>query len=118
MKELRPAFHLTPGAPWLLVWEGTLRPFVRSYRVEIWYSAIELQFAGIKRHTPHVEIVEPLLVGRACGVSREIPHIHSNLVNPARPRLCLYRNLEWTPADYIAETTVVAGDGKMACGWS
>lgn len=106
MREKYPGFCLEPGAPWILVWHGKLRPLAQTYGIQIIYSAVTLGFAGIQSYTPHVEIIAPLLRPRSTAGDVAIPHVYPNTNAPHRPRLCLYRDDEWTPAQHLAETII------------
>jgi hypothetical protein len=102
-----PGFVVLHATPWSILWRGQLRPFERSYEVQIVYSAISLELAGIERFKPHVEVVQPVLAPRLAAPDVPIPHIFANKVFPERPRLCLYRLAEWTPTLYIADTIML-----------
>jgi hypothetical protein len=101
-----PQFILLSGAGWLLLWHGEIRPLAQSYQIQLLYSTVALPFAGIGAFVPHVEVIDPVLVPYAGEKSTIIPHVFPNKVMPDRPRLCLYRQKEWTPFTSLADTIV------------
>jgi hypothetical protein len=107
MFEEYPGFVVLHATPWSILWRGQLRPFGRNYEVQVLYSAVSLELAGIERLKPHVEVFQPLLARRPAAPDVPIPHVFANKVFPERPRLCLYRFEEWTPALYIADTIML-----------
>lgn len=117
MRSRHPGFGVVSACHLMVIWEGALRPFMKYYSVQILYSLVSLDVAGIIRRTPHVEVVQPLLHGQPG--SGDIPHIFRNRQNPERPRLCLYLGTEWTPDMAIAATIVPWTVEWLACyeGW-
>lgn len=107
MRAEYPGFAVHYATPWLILWRGELQPLARPYEVQVLYCAISMPLAAIERFEPHVEIVQPLLARRPAAPEIPIPHIFPNRVFPDRPRLCLYRGAEWTPALYIADTILL-----------
>lgn len=107
MQALYPGFAVLYATPWLILWRGELQPLGRPYEVQVLYCSISMPLAAIDRFRPHVEIVQPLLARRPTAPDVPIPHIFPNTALPDRPRLCLYRDAEWTPDFYIADTILL-----------
>jgi hypothetical protein len=101
-----PGFAVLSSEPWIVLWRGKLTPYACTYDVQLLYCAISLPLAHIEANTVHVEVVTPLLRRRDAKPSTPIPHVWTNRVMPERPRLCLHKPGEWTPAMYIADTVV------------
>jgi hypothetical protein len=125
MWEKYPQFALVHSTAWSALWHGELKPFAKSYSVQILYSLVALPIASIEAETPHVEVMDPVL-RRRLGPHGAIPHNYPNRVMPERPRLCLYKGFEWSPSEVIADTIVpwtvewlAAYEGWRATGvWS
>jgi hypothetical protein len=106
MRDDYPGITVLQSEPWIILWRGWLTPYAQRYEVQLLYCAISLPPAGVEANTVHVEVVEPLLGRRPTDPSTPVPHIWSNHVMPNRPRLCLHKESEWTPAMHIADTIV------------
>jgi hypothetical protein len=104
MREEYPGFAVLFTTPWIVIWQGELTPYARSYQVHLLYCAFALPMADIEANTVHVEVVDPLLTRRAGYPDVRIPHLFQNAHAPSRPRLCLHTRKEWVPSMYIADT--------------
>jgi hypothetical protein len=93
MKELHPGFSRTKWRLDLVRWEGDLQPSDASARYKL---AVEYRF----RRFPVVSVLSPALQPHENG--SPIPHRFAD------GTLCLYltNSGEWTPAMYIADTTI------------
>lgn len=85
-----------------LVWKGPLRPKAQFYTVFICWHPVTMSL-------PYVIIDDPPLRPRAGATFAEIPHLIYYAEKPAESGLCLFDpdGREWTPADLIADTTVL-----------
>lgn len=85
-----------------LVWRGPLRPKAQLYTIFIFWHPVTMSL-------PYVIIENPPLRPRAGTVFAEIPHLIFNAEKPVKSGLCLFdpEGREWTPANLIAETTVL-----------
>ena len=98
-----PQFRLVSRSPCTALWEGPLAPLNKGYTIQVLYSQVEFPCAGILKHVPNIEVVNPLLQRREEEPNTPIPHIYSNDVLPERPYLCLYQRGEWTPYQPISD---------------
>lgn len=102
MEKAWPEFTGRKMADGTLVWSGPLRPKAQLYVVlVVWNSAAQA--------LPYVFVMEPKLQPRPGGTFEEIPHLLFDAKNPEDSALCLFdpAGREWTPADLIADTTLV-----------
>jgi hypothetical protein len=102
-------FRLTADCGWFGVWEGTLKPINRQYRVRIIYYWRTLFDEWIwDQPYVSVQVIDPPIGALALAEGRRLPHIYGNPHNPAMPRLCLYdhREISWTPEKLIADTII------------
>jgi len=102
MEESWPEFRGQKMGDGTLVWIGPLRPKAQMYIVlVIWNPAAQ--------SLPYVFVREPKLKPRESGSFEEIPHLIFDAYNPEQSALCLFdpEGREWTPADLIADTTLV-----------
>jgi hypothetical protein len=91
------------------IWEGSLAPVSRRYRVRIEYEVpLAIENFSIINVQPRVQVLSPLLERHPQYDEGPIPHVYVNRKEPFQPYLCLFDpfNAEWTPADLLAETTV------------
>jgi hypothetical protein len=99
-------FKLTVDAGWIGVWEGTVRPAGKIYKIRIVYFA-RCFFEGWILDNPYlaVYVVDPPV---GALEKRLLPHIYWNKRNPEWPTLCLYdpKQLTWTPELSIAATII------------
>lgn len=91
------------------VWEGTLTPVKKRYRVRIAYTvpwAIEM--FSIVDVQPRVQVIDPTLERHPEFDDGPVPHVYVNRHAVELPYLCLFDpfSLEWSPGDLLADTTV------------
>lgn len=85
-----------------LIWQGPLRPKAQFYTIFICWHPITMSL-------PYVMVDDPPLRPRPGGTFAEIPHLIYYAEKPAQSGLCLFdpEGREWSPADLIADTTVL-----------
>lgn len=85
-----------------LVWQGPLRPKAQPYTVFICWHPVTMSL-------PYVIVDDPPLRPRPGGAFAEIPHLIFYADKPEQSGLCLFdpEGREWSPADLIADTTVL-----------
>lgn len=85
-----------------LVWQGPLRPKAQLYSMLIFWHPVTMSL-------PYVIVNNPSLRPRPGGTFEEIPHLIYYAEKPKRSALCLFDpdGREWSPADLIADTTVL-----------
>ncbi len=92
-----------------VVWEGTLDPVKRRYRVRITLTLpYAIENVTLLQVQPEVQILNPQLERHPEFEDGPVPHVYVNDNNPALPFLCLFDpyNGEWSLSDLVAETTV------------
>ena len=84
------------------VWIGHLQPQAQPYEIEVFWNPKVLD-------RPYVVVAEPTIEPRHGLAFEDIPHLMFHAKEPTRSGLCLFdsEGREWTPADLIAETTIV-----------
>ena len=97
-----PDFRLVAKSGCTALWEGSLTPLNREYFIQILYSLVSFPFAYIKKYSPNIEVISPLLQRRSDNPNESIPHIFSNKMRPERPILCLNEYNEWTEQDPVS----------------
>lgn len=115
-----PSFRTLKRSRSLVVWEGTLRPLCKTYRVQV----------ALQRLDPHVKncklgvmVVDPPLRRRPSAPEQPIPHTYLN-PNPRCqefPILCLYyppKN-EWHGGKAVGRTIIPWASEWLICyeGW-
>lgn len=109
MAERWPAFDTVFKNDRCAIWEGVLDPVSKQYRVRIGYEVpfAIANFSGLNVQ-PRVQILSPLLERHPEHEEGPIPHVYLNRDEQSLPYLCLFDpfNGEWTPSDFLAETTV------------
>lgn len=109
MAALYPNLPLNQRQDRTAVWRGRLRPYRKSYLVEIYYALplIPQQFSIIDVQ-PLVQVLDPVLERHASYEEGPLPHIYENRSDPDFPFLCLFDPdvPEWSLNDLIAETTL------------
>lgn len=109
MAQRWPSFVVTAREGQRVVWEGTLDPVQRRYRLRIDYEApYAVEVFTVLHIQPRVQVLSPVLERHPEFEEGPIPHVYFNRNAPTLPFLCLfdpYRG-EWSPEDLIAETTV------------
>ena len=109
MEALYPNLLLIARKDRMVLWRGHLRPYSKSYAVEIFYETPlfpeVFSIAGVQ---PLVQIIDPVLERHASYEEGPIPHIYENAKDPDYPFLCLFDPdvPEWTLDDLIAQTTI------------
>ena len=91
------------------VWRGDIRPYHKTYCVEIRYRVpFAVEAFSVLRDQPRVLIRSPILESHPEYDEGPIPHIYINKTEPDYPFLCLFDPYvpEWTVEDFVAETTV------------
>jgi hypothetical protein len=123
VREEWPSFYVVHSTPWIVLWNGLLKPYCCEYEVQLLYSAVSLPSAGIEARAVHVEVINPLVGRRPAQPDVPIPHIYRNHVLLTRPRLCLHKPNEWNSSMLISRTIIpwtnewlVAYEGWRATG--
>lgn len=101
MRKRWPDFGGERLADGTLIWRGPLRPKAQLYMVGIgWRQDLLL---------PHVLVLEPRIKPRPGTQHEDIPHLIFCDDDPPNSALCLFDpdGKEWSPADLIADTTVL-----------
>lgn len=110
MRQLYPNFSVVLDGGWHVVWEGTLRPVAKTFRVQVGLTLKDwLGEMRINSPYPQVWMVEPKLVfARGSEPYRLVPHIYPNSFDLSNSALCLFdpAQQEWTRDMAIAETTL------------
>jgi hypothetical protein len=91
------------------LWEGVLRPQKQRYTVRIAYSVPHaLEAFTISAIQPRVQVLDPLLELHEEFEEGPLPHVYWHSADLELPFLCLFDpyNGEWSPGDFLAETTV------------
>jgi hypothetical protein len=84
-------FQLKADCGWFGIWEGTLKPINRAYRVRIIYYWRTLFDEWIwDQPYVSVQVIDPPIGALALAERRRLPHIYGNPHDPAMPWLCLY----------------------------
>lgn len=85
-----------------LLWTGPLKPKAKLYIISVYWKPGAMQL-------PYVVVEDPPLEPRDGGTFEQIPHLIYFSERPQRSGLCLFDpdGKEWTPADLIADTTVL-----------
>jgi hypothetical protein len=109
MAERWPSFAVVAREGRGAVWEGTLAPIQKRYRVRMSYtvpSAVEL--FSIVNAQPRVQVLGPVLERHPEFDEGPVPHVYHNRRDVALPFLCLFDPYsgEWSPDDLLADTTV------------
>jgi hypothetical protein len=104
-----PSFRKTLDAGFLAVWEGVLRPTMKSYRVRITYIP-KPDFGDSVLLNPSIEIrvVDPVLGICPRGDGKPIPHTYFTDLRPEQPVLCIFDPAagDWNPSKPLAETII------------
>ena len=109
MEQRWPDFALVQRIGRRAVWEGTLDPVCKRYRVRIGYEVpLAIENFSILNVQPRVQVLSPRLERHPEYEEGPIPHVYVNRAEQSLPYLCLFDpfNGEWTPSDLLAETTV------------
>ena len=109
MRDRWPTFKVVEQAGRRGVWEGTLDPVKRRYRVRIAYTApFAIEMFSIIDVQPRVQVLSPKLERHAEFDEGPTPHVYASKADPTLPFLCLFDPYsgEWSPSDTIAATTV------------
>ena len=124
MRELWPRFEVTRGVGESgAVWFGTLVGVSRPYRVAIEYvPPAEERSRPLLGGAPVVRVLSPALRPNWYAAEEApLPHVYFTRQWLELSPLCLFDpDLdEWTPDDFIAETTVPWAADWLACyeGW-
>lgn len=102
-------FQVTTRKPRSAIWEGTLDPVKRRYRVRIsLYLPYVIENVTVLQVQPRVQVLDPLLERHPEFEDGPVPHVYLNDEEPSLPFLCLFDPYaaEWSLSDLIAETTV------------
>lgn len=102
------------------VWQGTLAPHQTSYVVRIEYTEPLIpEGRSILYVQPLVEVLAPQLSYRFGIFNEALPHVYFRhpRTNRSGPFLCLFDDLadEWSPADWISDTTVPWASNWLSC---
>jgi hypothetical protein len=104
-----PEFCLLGAAGWIGIWEGSVRPISKTYRIRIVFFQRRF-FDGWTLENPYVSavVVDPVIGADAIKQERLLPHIYWSDHRPEYPRLCLYdsKEMTWTPEQFIATTII------------
>ena len=124
MQESWPSFDVLQQTRWFVRWEGVVRPFAKSYKVQIFlknHRKHEGNKSSVFPPFPRVTVVAPLLRRRKGKPDDPIPHHYKNLACLEQPFLCLYYppGREWDYGCSISQTTVPWTIEWLACyeGW-
>ncbi|HEX3422293.1 MAG TPA: hypothetical protein VHS33_02670 [Sphingomicrobium sp.] len=104
-----PTFTVVSREDRAAVWEGTLDPVKRRYRIRV---ALTLPYAIENVTTmqvqPRVQVLDPVLEWHPEFEEGPVPHVYRNDEERALPFLCLFDpyNGEWSLSDLLADTTV------------
>jgi hypothetical protein len=104
-----PTFAVTVRQVRTVVWQGTIEPVKRRYRVRI---SLTLPYAienvTLLQIQPQVQILDPLLERHPEFEDGPVPHVYANDNDRSLPFLCLFDpyNGEWSLSDLVAETIV------------
>jgi hypothetical protein len=104
-----PDFRLTAAIDWVGVWEGPVRPILRTYRIRIVHFRRRFfDDWSLQNHYISVYVVDPLIGAEAREKEQVLPHIYWNDRRPEYPALCLFdpRDDDWSPEQSIAETII------------
>jgi len=107
LRDVWPEFALTGRDGQVARWRGPLRPLLQTYVIDILYRAptlIERLDAAL--HQPRVSVVSPALRRRPGDSEGALPHVYYGKDDTVS--LCLLdpQAGDWSPVDYLAETTV------------
>ena len=124
MSELWPQFDVTRGVGASgAVWFGTLVGVARPYRISIEYAPPSEKISRLLAGSaPVVRVLSPALRPNWYAAEEvPLPHVYFTGQWLELSPLCLFDPdvPEWTPDDYIAETTVTWAADWLACyeGW-
>jgi hypothetical protein len=109
MADRWPTFVVVSREGRTVVWEGTLEPVKRRYRVRISLSLpYAVQSVTLLQIQPEVQIIDPVLEQHPEFEDGPVPHVYVNDNDRSLPFLCLFDpyNREWSLSDLLAETTV------------
>ena len=120
MAELWPAMRVTVREQRQATWVGRLRPLHQSYDIKISYAAtLCVERVNLMQQQPRVQVLSPRLRPRERSAEGVLPHVYFD--DPDYPSLCLFDPYvdEWTPACFLAETTVPWSLDWLVCyeGW-
>ena len=107
MEALWPDFEVAARDNQSALWRGLLRPLLQTYAIEILYRAPTLiENVDARLHQPRVSVVSPKLRRRAGDPEGALPHVYYG--RDGSVTLCLLdpEAGDWSPADFLAETTV------------
>ena len=108
MKETWPQFSVEQRGV-CARWQGTLRPLLQTFSVEIIYRApVVIEILDSRRLQPRVRILNPPLRPRPGDPEGRLPHVYYMSNEPDDVALCMFDPDadEWSPMMSIAETTV------------
>lgn len=107
MRAVWPEFALVERDGPVARWRGPLRPLLQTYVIDILYRApMLIERLDAAFHQPRVSVVSPALRRRAGDSEGALPHVYYGKDDTVS--LCLLdpQAGDWSPADYLAETTV------------
>lgn len=101
-------------------WRGPLRPLMRTYELRIIYRApLIFERIDAMRMQPDVTVLSPRLKLMARSAEGNLPHVYWG--DDGSASLCLFDpdTREWSPADLLADTTVLFTIDWLTCyeGW-
>lgn len=107
IQRLFPGFRLTGDLGLWAVWEGTLTPVRKAYKVRVTYFP-RIFFPDFQIANPRISVIvdDPVIGLDPRGTGELPPHIYPNVSRPEFPRLCLFDPAtdEWDGEKLIAET--------------
>ncbi|TDR45690.1 hypothetical protein DFR29_104118 [Tahibacter aquaticus] len=110
MLQLYPGFEIRLNGGWHVVWEGSLKPFAKTYRVQIALTLKDwIDDMPVRSLYPQVWLMNPTLeIVSEQAPDVLVPHIYLNTSDARRSTLCLFdpAQREWTRSMAIAETTI------------
>jgi hypothetical protein len=120
MSSAWPSFKVARRTNRAATWQGTLRPSLMTYEIEIAYQVpFIIELIDPLRQQPCVRVLRPRLKPRRGDPQGDLPHVYWD--DPERPTLCLFDPdaPQWSPFDLLAATTVPWTIDWLACyeGW-
>ncbi len=121
LKSDFPSFEVVRREGEFAIWQGTLKPLMRTYTVAIIYRVpMVLERIDLLSMQPRVRVLSPRLTPRRGDPEGDLPHVYWVDGDPI-PLLCLFDpdTTEWTPSDLLSRTTVPYTSDWLACyeGW-
>lgn len=107
MRACWPEFVLVHRTDRTAYWRGGVRPLLQRYVIEVAYRApLTIETLDARHLQPRVSILSPALRPRPGDAEGRLPHVYYD--SDGGVALCLLDPTakDWTPLDFLAETTV------------